>query len=406
MKFSRAGGCVGVTVSFELVSRLLRYTPFAIVVSFHVRNFSYMMVIPVPTWYKRKSREGSERRFRRRIPSYSLVLLTLPFIILALGAAYFYHLYFYLQAKEVLNPENYHTPQSSRNDSHLLMVVLAIPNGYPNIAKFAAKSHAAYARRHGYRLHLETHSESGDLRSASLQKLLACRRARKNEKYVLVLDYDVVIAPWAPPIHLDEGVLMMKNRAGIVDESQPSDGHIRAILLLRNGHERDPTGYYRGITQREGIYAVNGILNSGVLLLQPEFHGDWFEKLYHLHLKTQIGHPAKFHYEQAIIGAELMMNDYVQLLDHAWNRIWVWYNWSETVGFEKYEIGEVFRRSYFLHFCWAKVDIAKLENWMITEGITFEPREYVPTQKPAVPSTGSASAAATGRSRPPKFFYG
>lgn len=302
--------------------------------------------------------------------------------MLVLGAHIYYSYYSY--SEEVTNPAIYdpnafidtgiaHSPDSN---AHLVMVVLAIPKGYPDFAKIAAKSHAAYAKRHGYRLHLETHSENGDLRAASLQKLLACRCARKDDKYVLVLDYDVVIAPWAPPIHLDEGVLEMKHSVGIVDESQPSDAHIRAVLLRRNGRSRDATGYYHNFGYTD-VYAPNGILNSGVLLLQPEFHGDWFEALYYRHLKEQIASPARFHYEQALIGAELFRNDSVQLLGHAWNRNWVWYNWSETVGFEKYEIGEVFSRSYFMHFLWAKDDMAKLEHWMNMRKMTFEPRAYV-----------------------------
>lgn len=334
------------------------------------------MVVSMVSWCKMKHRQGLERRFRRRRPNPNLVLLTLPFLILMLGAAHIRSSY--SEPKDILNPFTYDTStnvvQSSDNNVRLLMVVLAIPNGYPNLAKIAGKSHAAYAKRHGYRLHIETLSESGDIRAASLQKLLACRRA-KGEKYVLVLDYDVVIAPWAPPIHLDEQVLEMNQSVGIVDESQPSDAHVRAVLLRRNGREREATAYYHSFGYTD-IFAPNGILNTGVLLLQPEFHGDWFEQIYYRHLKAQIASPAKFHYEQAMIGAELIRNDSAQLLSHAWNRNWVWYNWSEAVGFEKYEIGEVFSRSYFMHFCWTKEDMPKLEHWMDMQKMSFEPREY------------------------------
>lgn len=258
------------------------------------------------------------------------------------------------------------TPSRALPD--VLIVVVAIPDGYPGKARVAAASHRAYARRHGYRLHLETHSESGDIRTASLQKLLACRRARKTEKYVLILDYDVVIAPWAPCIpNIPAG------KIGIVDEAQPSPDHITRILLLRAGNSRTPGSYYRslGFPLSEDI-TPRGILNTGVLLVQPAAHCKLLESLYDKHVDIQKTHGGRFHYEQAMLGQQFLQRGMVHPMHHAWNRIWVWYNWSEPVGLEKYEVGGVFRRSYFLHFCWAKDVMPKLERWMNTHNISFE----------------------------------
>lgn len=260
--------------------------------------------------------------------------------------------------------------------SDVVVVVIAIPNGYEGIA---AESHRAYCERHGYRLvvqrtYLGNATRGHDLRAVSLQKMLACSVAR-GEKYVLVLDYDIVIAPWAPPIHIDSAVMQLGTRVGIIDEDQPSREAVTTVLFHRTGRFRTPTLYYRNMGHRD-LNLEHGILNSGVLLLQPKHHSDWFERLYYEHLDRQLSSISRFHYEQALIGAELIRSGRYALLHHAWNRNWMWYNWSEAVGGPRYELETVFRSSYFLHFLWAKKDISRLEYCMADKGLTFSPQPY------------------------------
>lgn len=263
--------------------------------------------------------------------------------------------------------------------AEVLVVVLAIPD-YPWYAGLAKESHEQYAVRHGYRLIVQRSFQgprSGHhKRASSLQKLLACQYSR-GERYVLILDYDVVIAPWAPAVHLDEKVKSeMGPKVGIVDESQPSAEHVEAILKLRTGEGRDPSDYYARLGF-PGVNASRGILNTGVMLVQPEVHGKMFQSLFYKHVERQKKHSGRFHYEQALIGAELMRARMDGTLHHTWNRGWVWYNWSEAAGFEKYEIGDVFRRTYFMHFLWAKNDIFKLRQWMKDTNVTFNDNHHL-----------------------------
>jgi len=266
---------------------------------------------------------------------------------------------------------------SSTFTADVLVVVVAIPGGYPAKARVAAASHRAYAARHGYRLVVQKAYLGGDARyhnssCVSMQKLLACRLSL-GEKYLLIIDYDVVIAPWAPRVPS-----IPAGKIGIVDEAQPSAMHIKRILKLRTGQDTNrPEDYYRSLgfplsdmRSEGGIPA--GILNTGVLLVEPAAHGDMMEKLYVEHVATQLSHASRFHFEQALIGHHLMSRGLVHRMHHAWNRNWVWYNWSGAVGLEEYSMGDVFRRTYFMHFLWAKNEMPKLERWMSMEGIGFE----------------------------------
>lgn len=263
----------------------------------------------------------------------------------------------------------------------VLIVVLAIPD-YPWFAAIAKESHERYASRHGYRLVVQRNfqgPETGRYKGgSSLQKLLACRHAR-GEKYVLILDYDVVIAPWAHALHTDEAVENLGSRVGIVDESQPSAAHVAGILKHVSNMVRIPSKYYESYGF-PGLNASRGILNTGVMLVQPALHGKIFETMFYKHVepqKTKYRSRNRFFYEQALIGAELMRNGMDGELHHAWNRGWSWYKWSQPAGFEKYEIGDVFRRSYFLHFYFVdKREMVKLRNWMHSNNVTFDDRSH------------------------------
>ncbi len=260
-------------------------------------------------------------------------------------------------------------------EPRVVMVVLAIPDGYPQRAEIASRSHAAYARRHGYRLvvqrdYLGNSTEGRRHAAVSLQKLLV-HDVLRDEEYAAVVDYDVVIAPWAPPLPLSS----LGGGVGIVDEAQPSLGVVTAVLRYRTGRTRVPSEYYRSM----GFPAAprNGLLNTGVLLAHRR-HAPWMAALYRRHVRRVARLPphVSFHYEQALIGAELMRRDLVATLPHAWNRNWMWYNYSHLVGGERYHIGDVFRRSYFLHFLWAKQDMPKLDEWMMKNNVTFDPAPY------------------------------
>ena len=268
--------------------------------------------------------------------------------------------------------------KKDETSAQVLMVVLAIPDGYPGLADIASRSHIAYAKRHNYRLivqreYLGNSTYGRKYRTISMQKLLAPKLLQHNEDYVVIVDYDVVIAPWSPPIH--EATPLESGKAGIVDESQPSLDLVTKVLFYRTGRTRVPSEYYRSMGF--DVTPKNGLLNTGVLVFRRH-HSAWLESLYYRHIEKVASLEAhvSFHYEQALIGAELIRNGMVGRLEHAWNRNWMWYNYTHLVGGQHYDIGQVFRASYFVHFLWAKNDMPKLDEWMRNNNVTFEPAPY------------------------------
>lgn len=253
---------------------------------------------------------------------------------------------------------------SAKEPAEVLMVVIAIPS-YPANAEVAKKSHIKYAARNSYRLVLQ-HGYQGSKRfrnaaMMSVQKLLACQFAQ-GERFVLVLDYDVVIAPWAPPLHDDAQVLGLGNRVGIVDGNQPNGTLMKAILQLQSGRYQDPNETYR----RMGfdVLPARGILDTGVLLVQPEHHKTWLRHLFRKNANKILNHPSPMQHGQALIGSLLVMSNLDGYLPHAWNRKWVWYNRSNAAGLTEFEIGDVFKHSYFMHFSSIQKDMNKLRKWM------------------------------------------
>lgn len=206
----------------------------------------------------------------------------------------------------------------------------------------------SYAARHGYAFttvstFLDSNATHRDL--TSFQKILASSAAAPNHtRFVLVLDTDVLIAPWAAPIHVVAESL--GESVGMVDEAaQPSLRKNRAIKLAsRRGHpEIDVTAYeyYR----RAGLeIRTDRIFNTGFMLIQPAKHARLLRETYDIYAPQAIGHPRHFHFEQSVVGYELQKRGLVKALPSAWNTLFSLY---QRAGYDK---RRVYCKSNFVHF--------------------------------------------------------
>lgn len=259
------------------------------------------------------------------------------------------------------------------------MIVVSINRDYST--GIAARSVRAYVRRHGYRLHVQKKwrgppAPSKDPRLARTQKLLACSEFASGEKYVLVIDSDVVISPWTPPIDTAVGEFV-GNKIGIVDQDQPSMDIADKIFKLRLKEPFPKAEKYYSIFGDDFRNIGHGILNSGVLLLQPEQgHCYMLKNLYNSKRARIYWSKYHDHYDQPVLGSMLLRAGNYKRLDHAWNRGWTMYHHAHRVGGKRYTLEQVFRKSYFMHLYWDKGDTHVLDELMKRKNITFDPKPY------------------------------
>lgn len=223
----------------------------------------------------------------------------------------------------------------SHDDNHkaaqVLMVIFAIPDGYPTYASVAQASHRAYANRYGYSLVIQRRNlrlensilrNGQDSQTTTMQKLLAYSLAR-GERYVLVLDYDTAIAPWSPPIH--EHLKDLSGRIGMVGSAK-------------------------------------GILGEGVLLFEAKTHRNWMRLFYDARIRNGEGDQGTMRRE--LIGKKLMMP-----LNAAWGR-----NASSGLlsNSNSDDLGTLFKKTYFINFFGDKDNLLKLERWTKENSISFD----------------------------------
>lgn len=114
----------------------------------------------------------------------------------------------------------------------MILVVISIEYDMHEIANM---SHVAYAKRHGY-IYVNINSWKGlmdrpvnNSRSPNCQKLLACTASRPDED-ILIIDADVVIAPWAPPVPFNH------RKIHFADQMQPDRStHLKIMQYWKKG---------------------------------------------------------------------------------------------------------------------------------------------------------------------------
>jgi hypothetical protein len=168
----------------------------------------------------------------------------------------------------------------------------------------------------------------------SFQKCLVPDQLREYD-LVVVLDADIFIESYAPPIHN----LQLDGKIGIVDEVAQSSaegyGHMVSV-----GYADRAKDYYAKV---ELELETNSILNTGLIICNPSLHADYLKSIYENYVDKSIGHPRGFHYEQACIGYELQTDKSYVAISNLWNFLFVHHQILKTPVY-----------SYFLHFAGMK----------------------------------------------------
>jgi hypothetical protein len=192
---------------------------------------------------------------------------------------------------------------------------------------------SAYCQKYGYDLKIftdyidSTRKQPGTI---SFQKCLVADQLRQYD-LVVVLDADIYIENYAPPIH----ELQLNEKIGIVDEVDQSTPE-QYDQLKKLGFIDDATSYYSKANLQLNTHRI---LNTGVILCNPSKHGDYLKTIYETYVDKSIGHPRGFHYEQSCIGFELQTDNRYTLISNLWNYIYIHTQLTKTPF-----------HSYFLHF--------------------------------------------------------
>lgn len=183
--------------------------------------------------------------------------------------------------------------------------------------KLFQPSVVSYCQKHGYDLKiftdfLDSAHKHGD--TISFQKCLVPSHLLEYD-LVVVLDADIYIHSYSPPIHL----LDLHNKIGIVNEVGQSSPEAYQSMI-QTGFADVGTIYYK----KAGLdLETQLILNTGVIVCNPKLHGEFLKSIYEKYIETSIGHPRGFHYEQSCIGYELQTKHMFHLLPNTWNHIYI-----------------------------------------------------------------------------------
>ena len=192
---------------------------------------------------------------------------------------------------------------------------------------------SAYCTRHKYDLKVFTDFIDPirkDSDTISFQKCLVPDQLREYD-VVVILDADIFIEKYAPPIH----VLELNGKIGIVDEVAQSttDSYAEMVSI---GFVDHPKQYYSKV---ELDLNTDKILNTGVIICNPSKHADYLKLIYEKYVDKSVGHPRGFHYEQSCIGYELQKDGAYTTISNLWNFIYIHSQITKKPVF-----------SYFLHF--------------------------------------------------------
>ena len=192
----------------------------------------------------------------------------------------------------------------------------------------------AYCNKHGYDLKvfntfLDPNQKHPD--TISFQKCLVPSFLTEYD-LVVILDADIYIESYAPPIH----ELKLNDKIGIVNEIGQSTSQ-QYEHLNKLGFADYANSYYLKVDLE---LDTEYILNTGVIVCNPELHCDFLKSVYEKYVNKSIGHSRGFHYEQGCIGYELQKNNMFTLIPNTWNFIYVH---SQLLGITS-------KNNYFVHF--------------------------------------------------------
>lgn len=142
----------------------------------------------------------------------------------------------------------------------------------------------------------------------SFQKCLVPDALKEYDR-VMILDADIWINDTAPPID----TYTLNGKIAIADEV----AQVSKIVYTTLACSTDPIDYYKlaGFTIQ-----TDSILNTGCMICDSS---QFLKDVYWKYIDGAIGHPRRFHYEQACIGYELQMQKMYIPLTNMWNWLYV-----------------------------------------------------------------------------------
>jgi hypothetical protein len=229
--------------------------------------------------------------------------------------------------------------------------------------KLFLPSHDQYAKKCGYThviLNDFLDNNYEDFRAITMNKLLIADQPwAKQYDLLVVLDGDIVINKDAPPI---DCAIDFDDRIGVVCElavdEQSGISYYTEVM-----HESVSTYYER--TLGTNIPELQHIINTGLMVVQPNLHGEFLRKIYDTNIHAVLSRQSGFFtFEQAITGYELQKTDRYVLLPGSWNALWFFAKTYAEQNDRCLSMQEYLRKVYFLHLagCCDHYDVPYLDN--------------------------------------------
>lgn len=225
------------------------------------------------------------------------------------------------------------------------IVVIATNDYLSRYDRVCRPGHERYVKRHGYTLKVLSEPLTNISAGPSMYKYLTSSQPWASDfDYLVVIDTDVCIMSWAPPIH---PVLQgLGNGIGMVNEYAQPTGRFEDRVAVQRGQgwEDSPKKYYAA---HAGLELDNHImLQGGFMVFQPAKHsGITFDIFMRYAYNSSFA--ASMHYEQAITGYELYTRKLWSCMPAVWDALWCIqaYLPHNTVRLKQF-----MARNYFVHF--------------------------------------------------------
>lgn len=210
----------------------------------------------------------------------------------------------------------------------------------------------SYCNKYSYDLIVLTeyikYEENMDKKKFYWQRLLIPNKF-KNYDFIVSMDSDIFINSNAPPLPLNE--IPQGKVAAVNERKYLGNYEMRERVQLSMGWEKTGKDWY-ALSGENKEY--NDHINGGLVIYQPKFHGEMFEKLYN----NNISNYMKYHQDdQSILSSYLIDNDLIYWLDERFNRIWFFWReifYPDFHGLpddnKKILVHDYIEKNYFTHF--------------------------------------------------------
>lgn len=208
-------------------------------------------------------------------------------------------------------------------------------------------SQEKYAKRCGYDFKIITDyiKEPHHISVVSMNKVLVCDyKLDKDYDFLIFIDADIIVNENAPPIHSEYD---FGDKIGVVNQSQPTL-QARILTQKHKGYEVTASDYYKLKSNHD--IETDHIINTGVLVIQPNKHKLFLRKIFDTYSKQQIGNKAGFHFEQSVIGYEIQKSNLFYFMNMKWNALWAnnkyYFN---TIRKQNLTLQTFYDENYFIH---------------------------------------------------------